>query len=77
MVFFNRFFEPDVDVERMTFVESSPYSEPTELLSLIHIFPIPDWKRSYFSVPASAQVLTPLMVIRVEMCIRDRTNFFQ
>ena len=26
-VLFNRFFEPDVDVERMTFVEGSPYSE--------------------------------------------------
>ena len=35
VVFFNRFFEPDVDVERMTFVESSPYSEPTELRNVL------------------------------------------
>jgi hypothetical protein len=31
--------------------------------------PIPDWKRSYFSVPASVQVLTPLTVIRVAIII--------
>jgi len=30
-VLFNRFFEPDVDVERMAFVEGSPYSEASEL----------------------------------------------
>ena len=34
--------------------------------------PIPDWKRSYFSVPASAQVLTPLMVIRVVIMLLFR-----
>lgn len=30
-VLFNRFFEPDVDVERISFVEGSPYSEASEL----------------------------------------------
>ncbi len=40
VVFFNRFFEPDVDVERMTFVESSPYSEPTELRNVLRMVAI-------------------------------------
>ena len=35
VVFFNRFFEPDVDVERMTFVEGSPYSEASELRNVL------------------------------------------
>ena len=39
-VLFNRFFEPDVDVERMTFVESSPYSEPTELRNVLRMVAI-------------------------------------
>ena len=34
-VLFNRFFEPDVDVERMTFVEGSPYSEASELRNVL------------------------------------------
>ena len=28
VVMFNRFFEPDIDVERMTFVNGDPFSEP-------------------------------------------------
>lgn len=35
VVFFNRFFEPDVDIERMTFVESLPYSDPSELRNVL------------------------------------------
>lgn len=31
VVIFNRFFEPDIDVERMTFVNGDPFSEPAEL----------------------------------------------
>ena len=31
VVMFNRFFEPDIDVERMTFVNGDPFSEPAEL----------------------------------------------
>ncbi|EXY32583.1 hypothetical protein M080_5119, partial [Bacteroides fragilis str. 3397 T10] len=34
--------------------------------------PIPNWKRSYFSVPASVQVLIPLMVIRVAIIVAFR-----
>ncbi|HJA98872.1 MAG TPA: dihydroorotate dehydrogenase-like protein [Candidatus Alistipes avicola] len=40
VVFFNRFFEPDVDIERMTFVESSPYSEATELRNVLRMVAI-------------------------------------
>ena len=31
VVMFNRFFEPDIDVERMAFVNGNPFSEPAEL----------------------------------------------
>lgn len=34
-VLFNRFFEPDVDVERMTYVDGSPYSEASELRNVL------------------------------------------
>ena len=32
---FNRFFEPDVDVEKMEFVESKPFSQPDELRNML------------------------------------------
>lgn len=35
VVLFNRFFEPDVDVERMAFVPGDPYSRPTELRNVL------------------------------------------
>lgn len=35
IVLFNRFFEPDVDIERIAFTEGSPYSEPSELRDLL------------------------------------------
>lgn len=35
VVFFNRFFEPDVNIEQMAFVESSPYSEAAELRNVL------------------------------------------
>lgn len=34
-VLYNRFFEPDVDVERMVFTEGSPYSEPSEVRNIL------------------------------------------
>ncbi len=34
-VLYNRFFEPDVDIEKMAFTEGSPYSEPSELRNLL------------------------------------------
>lgn len=34
-VLFNRYFEPDIDVERMTFVSGDPYSEPGELRNVL------------------------------------------
>lgn len=35
VVMFNRFFEPDIDVERMVFVNGNPFSEPTELRNVL------------------------------------------
>ena len=35
VVMFNRFFEPDIDVERMTFVNGDPFSEPAELRNVL------------------------------------------
>lgn len=35
VVLFNRFFEPDVDIEKVAFVESKPYSEASELRNLL------------------------------------------
>lgn len=34
-VLFNRYFEPDIDIDRMQYVESSPYSEPSELRNVL------------------------------------------
>lgn len=34
-VLFNRYFEPDIDVERMAFVSGDPYSEPGELRNVL------------------------------------------
>lgn len=35
VVMFNRFFEPDIDVERMAFVNGNPFSEPAELRNVL------------------------------------------
>lgn len=35
VVLYNRFFEPDIDVERLTFVESDPFSQPSELRNVL------------------------------------------
>lgn len=35
VVLFNRFFEPDIDVERMIFAQGDPYSCPTELRNVL------------------------------------------
>ena len=35
VVLFNRFFEPDIDVERMAFVNGNPFSEPAELRNVL------------------------------------------
>ena len=35
VVLFNRFFEPDVDVEKIAFVESKPYSDASELRNIL------------------------------------------
>lgn len=35
VVLFNRFFEPDIDIERMEFVPDSPYSVPSELRNVL------------------------------------------
>ena len=35
VVLFNRFFEPDVDVEKIEFVESKPFSEASELRNVL------------------------------------------
>lgn len=35
IVLFNRFFEPDVDIEKMAFIESSPYSRPEEIRNVL------------------------------------------
>lgn len=35
LVLFNRFFEPDIDIERMAFVPGDPYSRPSELRNVL------------------------------------------
>jgi len=35
VVMFNRFFEPDIDIERMTFVNGDPFSDPSELRNVL------------------------------------------
>lgn len=35
VVLYNRFFEPDIDVERMAFVPSDPFSKPSELRNIL------------------------------------------
>lgn len=35
VVLFNRFFEPDIDIERMEFVPDTPYSTPSELRNVL------------------------------------------
>ncbi len=35
VVLYNRFFEPDIDVEKMTFVAGDPFSEPSELRNVL------------------------------------------
>lgn len=34
-VLFNRFFEPDIDIEQLTFTVGSPYSHPSELRNVL------------------------------------------
>ena len=35
VVLFNRFFEPDIDIEKMCFVAGDPFSEPSELRNVL------------------------------------------
>lgn len=35
VVLFNRFFEPDIDIERLAFAVGSPYSHPSELRNVL------------------------------------------
>lgn len=35
VVLFNRFFEPDINIEKMTFVGSDPFSHPSELRNVL------------------------------------------
>lgn len=35
VVLFNRFFEPDIDIERLRFVASNPFSAPSELRNVL------------------------------------------
>lgn len=35
LVLFNRFFEPDIDIERMAFVPGDPFSRPSELRNVL------------------------------------------
>lgn len=35
VVMFNRFFEPDIDVETLSFVNGNPFSEPSELRNVL------------------------------------------
>lgn len=35
VVMFNRFFEPDIDIERVAFVNGDPFSEPSELRNVL------------------------------------------
>ncbi len=35
VVMFNRFFEPDIDVEKLAFVNGNPFSEPSELRNVL------------------------------------------
>jgi len=35
VVLFNRYFEPDIDIEKMDFVRSDPFSEPGELRNVL------------------------------------------
>ena len=35
LVLYNRFFEPDIDIEKMSFVNGDPFSEPTELRNVL------------------------------------------
>lgn len=35
VVLFNRFFEPDIDVEKLAFVPSDPFSQPSELRNVL------------------------------------------
>ena len=35
VVLFNRFFEPDIDIEKMSFVAGDPFSEPSELRNVL------------------------------------------
>ena len=35
VVLYNRFFEPDIDVEKMCFVAGDPFSEPSELRNVL------------------------------------------
>ena len=35
VVLFNRFFEPDIDIEKMSFVAGDPFSQPSELRNVL------------------------------------------
>ena len=35
VVLFNRFFEPDIDIEKMSFVAGDPFSQPSELCNVL------------------------------------------
>ncbi len=68
VVFFNRFFEPDVDIERMQFVESSPYSEPSELRNVLRTAAICSTALPHLDFSVSTGVHDGAAAIKAILC---------
>lgn len=68
VVLFNRFFEPDVDVERMAFVESSPYSDASELRNVLRSAAICSGALPMVDVAVSTGVHDGAAVVKSLLC---------
>lgn len=68
LVLFNRFFEPDVDIERMDFVESSPYSDPSEIRNVLRTTALCSAELPQLDLSVSTGVHDGAAVVKALLC---------
>ena len=71
IVLFNRFFEPDIDIERMAFIESSPYSRSEELRNVLRTTAICSAALPKLDIAVSTGVHTGEDAVKAILCGAD------
>ena len=68
VVLYNRFFEPDIDVEKMCFVAGDPFSEPSELRNVLRSTALCSHALPQLDVAASTGVHDGEAAVKALLC---------